>query len=200
MRSVVAIPWSLVVMSACGRDPQAPLVALPPPVAEPPPTPQPVATSSDATPQASPPSASAAPTSAKRFEVKHDPAWAACHASPEASLAAIATGCAQATGLKPWGEAIEGESRAGTPASYPLRAKRGHCYRVFAQGDRGVKDLDVAIVDATGAVAAEDATNAPTVVLVADGAVCFDVDEAATVAVRIEAGKGKYAIQIWSDE
>ena len=137
---------------------------------------------------------------------QRDAAWAACHASfeptapPEASVAALAQGCAQATGMKPWGDAIVDESLGREPASYPLRTKRGHCYRVFAQGDRGVKDLDVAIVDATGKVAAEDSTDSPTVVLVADGELCFDVDEAATVAVRVEAGKGKYAIQIWSDE
>jgi hypothetical protein len=199
---------SLALVAACGGDGLPPSRLPPPPGANEPPSLVPA--SPDSIPVAAAASASAAPVDApsERFETKHDAAWAASHDSfkqkgtPSVTVDALSRGCAKATGLKKWGETIVAERAAtgGAPASYPLLAKGAHCYRVFGRGDQGVKDLDVAIVDSAGAIAAEDVTDSPTAVVVADGAVCFKSDDAATVAVRVESGKGKYAIQIWSDE
>jgi hypothetical protein len=205
-----------VLVAACGGG-ESPPPATPPsaptdPVAaaSAPPAPAP------ATPDSAPAAASATPTpppapadtSSHLAHAKHDPAWAACHqsvkvaASAEASVAALARSCAKATGLKPLGRPIVAtqDASGGAPASYPLRAKAGKCYRVFAHADKGVKDLDIAIIDSAGGIAAEDNTDAPSAVVVDDGAVCFQVDDAAAVAVRVETGKGKYAIEIDSDE
>jgi len=201
-----AIGLSLALVAACGVDRAPPMIALPPPVADDPSGLPPPPSSLDAIPVA--PSASAAPLDTAKVATKHDAAWATCHeafkhgGSPSAAVEALAGGCAKATGLKLWGDTIVAAQSVGggAPASFPLLAKAGHCYRVFGRGDVGVKDLDVAIVDSAGAVAAEDSTDSPTAVVLADGAVCFKVDDAATVAVRVESGKGKYAIQIWSDE
>jgi hypothetical protein len=37
-------------------------------------------------------------------------------------------------------------------------------------------------------------------VIAEDGAVCFQVEDYATVVTRVETGKGKVALQVWSDE
>jgi hypothetical protein len=139
--------------------------------------------------------------------VKHDPAWAACHASfkskaaPEAAVAAMAKGCAAATKMrmlgKPESATIDSQ---GQPRSYPLHAKAGKCYRVYGWADPGVTDLDVVLLDSTGATAGEDETTDSSPVIAEDGAVCFKVEDYATIVARVETGKGKVALQVWSDE
>jgi hypothetical protein len=37
-------------------------------------------------------------------------------------------------------------------------------------------------------------------VIAEDGAWCFQVEDYATVVTRVETGKGKVAVQVWSDE
>jgi hypothetical protein len=203
-----ALCVSLVIVAACGGDRPPPMTELPPPVATAPSPPPQVPSSPDSIPVAAAPSASAnaLSTSSTKVDAKHG--WSACHDAskrggpPEASVDALANGCAKATGLKRLGETIVAEraTSGGAPASYPLPAKAGHCYRAFGQGDQGVRDLDLALIDSTGVIAAEDETESPTAVLLVDGALCFKIDDAATIAVRVESGKGKYAIQLWGDE
>ena len=48
--------------------------------------------------------------------------------------------------------------------------------------------------------AGEDSTDSPGPVVDEDGAVCFDVEDYATVVARVEKGKGSVAIQVWSDK
>ncbi len=201
---------------ACGGDGGPPL-ALPPPTTA---TASPIAPAADSTPPPAPSVTPAASSTApatpdappvdrtsKRADVKHDPSWAACHAtfkstaSPEIAVAAMAKGCAAATKMKPLGkpESATLDSK-GQPSSYPLHAKAGKCYRVYGWADSGVTDLDVVLLDSTGATASEDETTDPSPVLAEDGAVCFRVEDYATVVTRVEAGKGKVALQVWSDE
>jgi hypothetical protein len=70
---------------------------------------------------------------------------------------------------------------------------------VYAQASEGIKDLDLAIKDGAGALAAEDSTNDASPVIVEDGAVCFKEADSATVVVSVGLGKGTYALQIWKD-
>ena len=61
-------------------------------------------------------------------------------------------------------------------------------------------DLDIVLLASPGATAGEDETESPAPVVNEDGAVCFDVEDYATVVARVEKGKGSVAIQVWSDE
>ena len=61
-------------------------------------------------------------------------------------------------------------------------------------------DLDIVLLDSTGATAGEDETESPAPVVAEDGAVCFDVEDYATVVARVEKGRGRVALQVWSDE
>ena len=56
------------------------------------------------------------------------------------------------------------------------------------------------LLASTSATATEDETTDPSPVLAEDGAVCFRVEDYATVVTRVESGKGKVALQVWSDE
>jgi hypothetical protein len=153
-----------------------------------------------------PPPAPATPASTK-VTTKNDPAWAACHQSYEAKnkevgkdVAAMAKACATVTKMKEVGKPFKGkQADKDPPQSFPLKAKANHCYRVYAQAAEGIKDLDLAIKDSTGAIAGEDSTDDPSPVVFEDGAVCFKEDDAATVVVSVGMGSGAYAAEVWGD-
>jgi hypothetical protein len=176
------------------------------PVATVPPMPSDSASVTTPTP---PPSAEPAPIdkSSKKATKKQDASWADCHAklrlsgSAEAAVGTMGKACAKVTGMKLHGKTISGKQDAeGQPDKFPLMAQAGKCYRAYAYADKGITDLDLVILDSVGDTAGEDSTDDPSPVVMEDGAVCFKVQDAATVVVSVGAGKGKYALQIWSDE
>jgi hypothetical protein len=192
----------------------------PPPATPPAPSaaPAPVDTSAAAAPA---PSASAAPAEtasaappppppnpgSTKVTVKNDPTWATCHQSYEAKkkdvlkdVAAMSAGCAKITKMKISGKPLTGkQGDQDGPQSFPFKAEANHCYRVYAQASEGIKDLDLAVKDSTGAVAGEDTTDDPSPVIVEDGALCFKEADAATIVVSVGMGKGSYALEIWKD-
>jgi hypothetical protein len=153
-----------------------------------------------------PPPAPTTPASTK-VTTKNDPAWAGCHQSYEAKnkdvvkdVAAMAKACAKVTKMKEVGKPFKGkQADKDPPQTFPLKAKANHCYRVYAQAAEGIKDLDLAIKDSTGAIAGEDTTDDPSPVVFEDGAVCFKEDDAATVVVSVGMGSGAYAVEVWGD-
>lgn len=142
-----------------------------------------------------------------KVTVKNDPTWATCHQGYEAKkkdvskdVQVMAAGCAKVTKMKLVGTTLTGkQGDQEPPQSFPLKAEAGHCYRVYAQGSDGIKDLDLAIKDSAGAIAGEDSTDDPSPVILEDGAVCFKEADSATVVVSVGLGKGTYALEIWKD-
>jgi hypothetical protein len=175
----------------------APPSVAPSPSAQPPAAPPPLLP-----PPPPPPSAGSTKVTAKS-----DPAWASCHrayAPAKKDVArdvdALARGCAKVTKMKPLGATLSGkQSDADGPQSFPLKAEANHCYRVYGQGSDGIRDLDVAIHDSTGALAGQDATDDATPIALEDGAICFKESDAATIVVSVGLGKGTYALQVWGD-
>jgi hypothetical protein len=156
-----------------------------------------------------PPSAEPQPIdkSSKKATKKQDASWADCHAklklagAPEAAVGMMTKACAKVTSMKLHGKTISGKQDAeGTPDKYPLMAQAGKCYRVYADAEKSITDLDLVVLDSVGDTAGEDSTDDPSPVVLEDGAVCFTAQDAATVVVSVGSGKGKYALQIWSDE
>jgi len=154
------------------------------------------------TPVAPPPSAGST-----KVTLKNDPAWATCHRTYDARLKdvsrdvdAMAKACAKVTKMTLVGKGLTGkQGDRDPPQTFPLTAEANHCYRVYAQASDGIKDLDLAIKDSTGAIAAEDSTDDPSPVIVEDGAVCFKEADSATLVVSVGLGKGNYAVEIWKD-
>jgi hypothetical protein len=200
---------------ACGGGEPPPPAAPPAPsVSAPPPVDSSASTGPAASAAAAPAeTASAAPPppppnpGSTKVTTKNDPAWATCHQSYEAKkkdvskdVAAMAAGCAKLTKLKVSGKQLTGkQSDQDPPQSFPLKAEANHCYRVYGQASEGIKDLDLALKDSTGAVASEDTTDDPSPVLAEDGAICFKEADAATIVVSVGMGKGTYALEIWKD-
>jgi hypothetical protein len=115
-------------------------------------------------------------------------------------VAAMAKACQAATKMKLIGKTLTGkQSDQQPPQSFPLKAEAKHCYRVYAQAAEGIKDLDLAIKDSTGAIAGDDSTDDPSPVVLEDGAVCYTESDASTVVVSVGMGTGAYAVQVWGD-
>jgi hypothetical protein len=163
-----------------------------------------------ASPPLAPPIAPPVPppsAGSSKVTLKSDPAWGACHHDPgakkkdvSADVEAMARACAKVTRMSLVGKTLTGkQGDQDPPQTFPLAVEAGRCYRVYAQGSDGIKDLDLAIKDSTGAVAGEDATDNSSPVVVEDGAVCFKEADSAAVVVSVGLGKGNYAVQIWKD-
>lgn len=198
-------------LAACGGGDKPPVV--PPPQA-----------STDVVASA-PPSASAAPVASATASTpppaptstvattKTDATWGSCHQKYQGAgrdfvhgskdvakdLAAMADGCKAATKLKLMGKTLTGDLAEHGTQSFPLEAKASHCYRVYAMASDGIKDLDVVMKDSAQIVVGQDSTDDPSPVVSEDGAVCFSKDDKVAVVVTLDAGKGSYALQIWSD-
>jgi hypothetical protein len=153
-----------------------------------------------------PPPASAVAGS-KKVTKKNDPSWASCHATYKmqtkdlaVEVGSLAKGCAAATKMKPMGDVLKGSQGETSPhQEFKLKAQAGKCYRVYAESDSGITDLDMLLKDSAGDIAAEDSTDDGSPVLIEDGAVCFKENDDATIIVSVGQGKGNYALQIWSD-
>jgi hypothetical protein len=138
---------------------------------------------------------------------KTERSWAACletirtkGVDPAREVATLANACATATQMKLVSKTITGkQSDADPPQSYPFQTEAKRCYRVYAQGDGHIENLNVAIEDSAGVAAGQDSPAGSTSVVLHDGAVCFKESDAATVVVSVGRGGGVYALQVWGD-
>jgi hypothetical protein len=172
-----------------------------------------------ATPAAAPaPSASAAPAAAavdpnapkpesSKVTWKKDAVKKNCHSGAKgadlvSSVTAIAGGCIDTTKMHQVGSPTSGEGQASSATmvkSISLAAKANHCYRIFGLAEATVTDFDIAVMDSAGKSAGEDTTDTNDAIVLEDGSICFSQDDAATVNTAVATGKGKWAVEIWSD-
>ena len=154
-----------------------------------------------------PPLAPAPESKSTVASIRSDESWAACHRRFKAAahdvssdVAALARACEKPTKMKLLGKTLTGkQADRDRPQSLPFEARAGHCYRVYAQAEPGVRDLDVAVKDSAGVLVAHDAAHNGSSVVTDDGAVCFRQDDKASVVVSVGLGGGAYAVQIWED-
>jgi hypothetical protein len=110
----------------------------------------------------------------------------------------MAKACEGVTAMKPIGKPITGsQADSALPQSFPLDAKAGHCYRVYAQAADGIQDLDVFIKDSASVIVGQDSTDDPSPVVLEDGAVCFSKADKANIVVSVGMGKGAWALEVW---
>jgi len=133
--------------------------------------------------------------------------WISCYATflaegePTSSLSRLAESCGKATGMHAAAPARAGEAQTEEDAverfTFPVRANG--CYRIYAVGAAEVVDLDVALVDGAGKVAATDRSTTRWPVVPARGPLCADAEGVYTVEVAVSRGRGPFALQVWSD-
>jgi hypothetical protein len=75
----------------------------------------------------------------------------------------------------------------------------GKCYRIFAMGETGVRDLDVQVVGPNGDALASDNSKDPHAVVPAREPLCLDKQGIYTVEVSVFRGSGRFAVQVWGN-
>lgn len=133
--------------------------------------------------------------------------WVACYQTfkPEgdaaADLARLTSACGRPTGLAAITPVRVGETQAAEDAveRFAFLARAGRCYRIFAVGAAEVADLDVAVLDAKGKLAAADLSRDRFPVVPPRGALCVERDGTYTLEVSVAEGSGSYALQVWGE-
>lgn len=108
----------------------------------------------------------------------------------------VGEGCASASKMKPFGTLIRGtQADKDAHQEHKVRVEANKCYRVYFATDENVKDAVLVMRDSAGDMVGES----PGAALPEDGAVCFTSADEITLMVAMGAGKGAYAVQVWSD-
>jgi hypothetical protein len=139
----------------------------------------------------------------KKAKKKTDGALFACGggAAPTAKdpgdlVKRLGEACATLAKMKPASAMIRGQQAdKDAHQEHKLKVQANKCYRVVFAFDESVKDAVVVMRDSAGDIVAESAGAA----LPDDGAICFTAADEITLMVGVGAGKGAYALQVWSD-
>jgi hypothetical protein len=89
------------------------------------------------------------------------------------------------------------QAEAQDAERFSFRGRAGRCYRVFAVGSPDVRDLDIAVVDAEGRLAAADLSDDRFPIAPPAGVLCLDRDQLFTIQIGVMAGSGSYLVQVW---
>jgi hypothetical protein len=82
---------------------------------------------------------------------------------------------------------------------FTFRARAGRCYRFFSVGEQGVADLDLAVLDPAGRLAAADVSGDRFPVVPPRGPLCMEREGIYTVEVAVVQGSGRFVLQVWAD-
>jgi len=83
--------------------------------------------------------------------------------------------------------------------TYLVHLQGGLCYRYFGVADGTVKNLDILILQAKGALVGDDKTTGPVAIIEMDKTWCQDRDVDYQFAVEVNGeGTGKYVFGIWA--
>lgn len=118
---------------------------------------------------------------------------------PAADLERLTSACGSQAGLT----AVT-PVRVGAPQDeqsgeerFSFHGRAGRCYRIFSVGAPGIADLDVAITDESGKLAAADASGDRFPIVPPRGALCLRADTLFTIHVGVLQGSGSYLLQVW---
>lgn len=140
---------------------------------------------------------------------KVDPALSpgACYASfqpgvdPAGDLQRLAAACASPLGLRAVTPVWRGEAQTEESEAERLTflGRAGRCYRVLSVGEPSVADLDVAVLDGGGDIAAADVSDDRFPVVPTGGLLCLHKDERFTIQAAVVRGRGSYLMQVWGN-
>jgi hypothetical protein len=133
--------------------------------------------------------------------------WIDCYRSfqPEAdagaALARLTGACGRATGMKAITPVRIGEPQTQQDAveRFTFEARADRCYRVYGVGAADIGDLDVAMLDGSGKLAASDASRDRAAVVPPRGPLCAPAAGTYTLEVAVTRGGGPFALQVWGD-
>ncbi|MCC6552263.1 MAG: hypothetical protein IT372_04475 [Polyangiaceae bacterium] len=133
--------------------------------------------------------------------------WTSCYqgfeptADAPADLERLAQACGPPAGLTPVTPVQIGAPQLeGQPAErFTFRARAGRCYRFFSVAPPTVADLDLAVFDPDGHLAAADASPDRFPVVPPRAPLCPPADTVYTLEIAVARGRGAYLLQVWAD-
>jgi hypothetical protein len=133
--------------------------------------------------------------------------WSKCYESFAASgdlatdMVAMGRACGAKNGQKPLTTVRTGQQSEHDAVDRFTFTAGGasKCYRVFAVGERGVRDLDVQVVGPDGELLASDASMDPNPVVPPREPLCLKQSGIYVVEVSVQRGAGRYAVQVWGN-
>jgi hypothetical protein len=114
--------------------------------------------------------------------------------------ATIVNACGTPTGMMQYTTPAEGRLHAKLDQKdhFQLKVFKNMCYRYFAVGDDGIKDIDI-VITKKGALVAMDKTDNQIAVIESDKLWCVDDDMDLDFAVVIDGpGAGGYTFGVWT--
>jgi hypothetical protein len=93
----------------------------------------------------------------------------------------------------------EAQGQEDAAERFTFRARGGRCYRFFSVGEAGVEDLDLAVLDPEGRLAAADVSGDRFPVVPPRGPLCVEREGVYTVEVAVVRGGGRFVMQVWAD-
>jgi hypothetical protein len=116
----------------------------------------------------------------------------------EQDLGQMTSLCGPPNAMKPVTGVIRGrQAHREAIARFTFRGEMGRCYRIFSASDRGVLDMDMAMLDPDKNVVGHDTNEDAFPMLNPDGPFCLTRPGQYTVLVSVEKGAGSYALQVW---
>ena len=113
----------------------------------------------------------------------------------------LAAKCGAPTGAVPYVKPAKGKlhSVKDKRDTYLLHLQGGLCYRYFGVADGTVKDLDILILQAKGALVGDDKATGPVAIIEMDKAWCQDKDVDYQFGVEVDGtGTGSYVFGVWA--
>jgi len=116
----------------------------------------------------------------------------------ERDLEQMTSMCGPPNSMKPVTPVIQGTQGQRDPiARFTFKGEMGRCYRIFSASERGVQDMDMAMLDPDKNVVGHDTNEDSFPMLNPDGPFCLTRPGVYTVLVSVEKGSGRYALQVW---
>jgi hypothetical protein len=129
--------------------------------------------------------------------------WQTVQISGDAAkdFAAVVTNCGTPTGMKEYVPPGHGHlhSVKDKRDTFKVKLSKGLCYRYFAVGDSGMKDIDILVEKPGGALVGDDKQTGPVAIIDAGKPWCMTEDAEYLFNIEIDGeGKGKYVFGIWA--
>jgi len=113
-------------------------------------------------------------------------------------LSKLGKDCASAAGMVPKSKVLVGhQAPKEEPDTFLVQLESGSCYRAFAVGARGVRELNLAWRAPDGAIVAKDLRPGQWAVVGTEGPFCPELSGLYELVVAVEAGAGSFAAQVW---
>ena len=114
---------------------------------------------------------------------------------------ALVGSCGTPAGLREYAKPAHGHlhSVKDKRDTFTIQLFKGLCYRYFAVGDSGIKDIDILVEKKGGVLVGDDKQTGPVAIIDASKTWCMTKDDEYLFNVEVDGeGKGRYVFGVWA--